>query len=177
MGSGVHTMTAPVGSDEGRRQAAFQQAVSPESVRLYRLALAIVDDPGEAEDAVQDTMLIAWRRWSSLQGYENQSAWLTRVCVRECLRRRRSLHRLALGSPTERYRGDPPQSSYLDGQLLDLHRAYTSLSPAQRAMVTLHLHDGFTVDECAAILGCRPGTARSHLGRAVAKLRKELGHA
>ena len=177
MGSGVHSMTAPVGSEECRRQAAFEHAVSPESGRLYRLALAIVDDAGEAEDAVQDTMLIAWRRWSSLQGYENQSAWLTRVCIRECLRRRRLLRRMFLESPRGAPQANPPQPSYLDGQLLDLHRAYTSLSPPQRAMVTLHLHDGFTVDECAAILGCRPGTARSHLGRAVAKLRKELGHA
>lgn len=177
MGSGVHSMTAPVGSDECRRQAAFELAVSPEIGRLYRLALAIVDDAGEAEDAVQDTMLIAWRRWSSLQGYENQSAWLTRVCVRECIRRRRLLRRMFLESPRGATQGNPPQPSYLDGPLLDLHRAYESLSPPQRAMVTLHLNDGFTVDECAAILGCRPGTARSHLGRAVAKLRKELGHA
>jgi RNA polymerase sigma factor (sigma-70 family) len=159
-----------------QRQAAFQQTVGPQAERLYRLALAIVDDAGEAEDAVQETMLIAWRRWSSLQGYENQPAWLTRVCVRECIRRRRFLRARPVEIPTGRAL-DLQQPSYLGGGLVDLHRAYKSLSAPQRAMVTLHLHDGFTVDESAAILGCRPGTARSHLGRAVAKLRKELTHA
>jgi DNA-directed RNA polymerase specialized sigma24 family protein len=58
-----------------------------------------------------------------------------------------------------------------------LHRGYQRLSPSQRAMVTLHLRDGLTVNECAAILGCRPGTARSHLGRAMNKLRAEVSRA
>ena len=57
---------------------------------------------------------------------------------------------------------------------MDVHRAYQHLSPRQRAMVTLHHHDGYTVEQCAAFLGCSPGTARSHLGRAMTKLRKEL---
>jgi len=40
------------------------------------------------------------------------------------------------------------QPSYLDARLMDLHRAYNTLSPPQRAMVALHLHDGYTVVEC-----------------------------
>ncbi len=165
-------MTTPANSEEYQRQARFQEAIAPEVNRLFRLALAIVDDSGEAEEAVQETLLIAWRRWSSLLTYENQPAWLTRVCVRECVRRRRLLTRRALHS--SRGTEISVQPSYLDARLMDLHRAYNTLSPPQRAMVALHLHDGYTVVECAAILGCRPGTARSHLGRAVAKLRKEL---
>lgn len=177
MGSGIDAMTAPASSEECRRQAAFQEVVAPEVDRLFRLAVAIVDDRGEAEDAVQETLLIAWRRWSSLQGYEHRPAWLTRVCVRECIRRRRFLMRRNHPSSGIRAPEIPSQPAYLDGRLMDLHRAYNTLSPPQRAMVTLHLHDGYTVLECAAMLGCRPGTARSHLGRAVAKLRKELPHA
>jgi RNA polymerase sigma-70 factor (ECF subfamily) len=159
---------------ERGQEAAFEALVAPEAHRLFRLALAIVNDVAEAEDAVQETFLTAWRRWSSLQGYENQPAWLTRVCVRECIHRRRFLSR----RKTEATAFDAPSPpAYLGGQLLDLHRAFSCLSPPQRAMVTLHLHDGYTVVECAAMLGCRPGTARSHLGRAVAKLRKELPNA
>jgi RNA polymerase sigma factor (sigma-70 family) len=61
--------------------------------------------------------------------------------------------------------------------MLDIHRAFRKLSPSQRAVITLHLYHGLTVDQCAEVVGCRPGTARSHLARAVAKLRKELGDA
>jgi RNA polymerase sigma factor (sigma-70 family) len=177
MGSGIDAMTATAAAEESRRQAAFQEAVGPEAGRLFRLAVAIVDDRGEAEDAVQETFLIAWRRWSALEGYENQPAWLTRVCVRECVRRRRFLTRRSVPKSGGVAVEASSQPSYLDGRLADFHRAYNSLSPPQRAMVTLHLHDGYTVVECAAMLGCRPGTARSHLGRAVAKLRKEVPHA
>jgi RNA polymerase sigma factor (sigma-70 family) len=173
----MEVTAAAARSDEHRRQAAFQEAVGPEADRLFRLAVAIVDDRGEAEDAVQETFLIAWRRWSALQGYANQRAWLTRVCVRECIRRRRFLTRRTLTNSGSIAVDIQIQPAYLDGRLVDLHRAYNSLSPPQRAMVTLHLHDGSTVVECAAMLGCRPGTARSHLGRALAKLRKELPHA
>jgi len=45
---------------------------------------------------------------------------------------------------------------------------------ANCAVLVLHHLDGLTVQECATALGCRPGTARSHLGRAMAKLRREL---
>jgi DNA-directed RNA polymerase specialized sigma24 family protein len=50
------------------------------------------------------------------------------------------------------------------------------LTAKQRAVFTLHVRHGYTVAESAALMGCRPGTARSHLGRAVATLRKEMSH-
>jgi RNA polymerase sigma-70 factor (ECF subfamily) len=158
-------------------EAGFEATVLPEAERLYRLALAIVDDRAEAEDVVQETLLSAWRRWPALRDYANQSAWLTRVCVNHSIRRRRHFQTRALGLGDREPLPGRPESSPYEGRLVDVHRAYHHLSPPQRAMVTLHLRDGFTVNECAALLGCRPGTARSHLGRAMVKLRKELGNA
>jgi RNA polymerase sigma-70 factor (ECF subfamily) len=148
----------------------------PEADRLYRLALAIVDDAGEAEDAVQETMLIAWRRRESITAFEHPSSWLTRVCINLCVRRRRLLRRWLLVSD-DQWRMVAAAPVDFEGRLLDLHRGYQRLSPSQRAMVTLHVRDGLTVNECAEILGCRPGTARSHLGRAMDKLRKEVSRA
>lgn len=171
MSLSIVAMSVQSGAENRSNEIDFERLVDAEARRLYRLALAIVDDPAEAEDAVQETMVIAWRRWSSLQDMSNTSAWLTRVCVRECIHQRRLLRRRT-GSPSFEER--PFQFSDLGERLMDLHRAYQHLSARQRAMVTLHHHDGFTIDECAAFLGCRPGTARSHLGRAMAKLRKEL---
>lgn len=169
-------MPAVTRSDFGEREDAFERLVAAEAGRLYRLALAVVDDPGEAEDAVQETLLTAWRHRSSLSALANPSAWLTRVCVRQCLRRRRKLRRWILWS-SDQWSAAAPQIPDLEGRLIDLERAYRRLTRSQRAVVTLHMRDGLTVDACAALLGIRPGTARSHLGRAVKKLRKELTHA
>jgi RNA polymerase sigma factor (sigma-70 family) len=168
-------VTVSTSSEE--REAAFERTVIPETGRLYRLALAVVDDPGEAEDAVQETILTAWRRWSTLERLDNPSAYLTRVCVNQCIRQRRLLNRLPFWMHDPESIAASPQTSDMPEALLDVDRAYRHLSARQRAMITLHLRDGLTVDECAAILGCRPGTARSHLGRAVQKLRKECSRA
>lgn len=176
MGLSIVAMSVPSSAENRPNEVEFERLVDAEARRLYRLALAIVDGPTEAEDAVQETMVIAWRRWSSLQGLLNPSAWLTRVCVRECIRQRRLIRWRSVGAGGSSL--EQPQFPLSDvGELMDLHRAYQHLSARQRAMVTLHHHDGFTVDECAVFLGCRPGTARSHLGRAMAKLRKELADA
>ncbi|MGA2282860.1 MAG: sigma-70 family RNA polymerase sigma factor [Candidatus Dormibacteria bacterium] len=161
-------------SDEDRQAAFERSVVIPETRRLYGLALVIVVDRHEAADAVQETLLSAWRHWGSLRDPGAQSAWLTRICVRRCLRHRQLLSRRVLWSSAQWEAAPAPPAIELDGRLLDVYGALSALSPPQRAMVALHIHRGLTVDECAAILGCRPGTARSHLGRAVAKLRKEL---
>lgn len=170
----IVAMSDLAGAAQRQSEAAFERLVHAETGRLYQLALAIVDEPHEAEDAVQDTLVTAWRRWSSLEGFSNPSAWLTRVCVRECLRRRRSFRRRQPWHwDRERFENETSIAD-IRVRLIDVHRAYQHLSPRQRAMVTLHHHDGYTVEQCAVFLGCSPGTARSHLGRAIAKLRKEL---
>jgi RNA polymerase sigma-70 factor (ECF subfamily) len=160
--------------EEDRRRA-FEVLVAPEVARLYRIAVAILDDPHEAEDAVQDTLLLAWRAWASLRRREDLSAWLTRICVHRCLRQRHVLRRWI----TSGGQGPPApvpgvEPAELGERLVSVQHAMHALSPPQRAMIVLHLCDGYTVTECAAVLRCRPGTARSHLGRAMSKLRKEL---
>jgi RNA polymerase sigma-70 factor (ECF subfamily) len=67
-----------------------------------------------------------------------------------------------------------------DAQALDpvdpaLDQACRQLTVQQRAVITLHYHYGYSLDECASLMGCRPGTVRSHLARALATLRRKLG--
>ena len=167
-------VTRSSASGQDREDAFERSVVLPETARLYGLALVTVADCDEAADAVQETLLSAWQHWSSLRDPAKQRAWLTRICVRRCIHQRHLLRRRILWSPDRWSAASGPAPVELEGRLLDVYRAIRVLSPSQRAMVVLHYQRGLTVDECAAILGCRPGTARSHLGRAVAKLRKEL---
>ena len=149
-------------------QSAFEQAVRVESRRLYGIALSILGNQQEAEDAVQDTMMLAWRSWGTLRDPDRRGAWLKQICVRRCLRTKRRL--FGIFPVTEQDR-DPRDLATSDP---DLDRAFRRLSRHQRAVVRLHYRDGYSLDECAALMGCRPGTARSHLARALAFLRKEL---
>jgi RNA polymerase sigma factor (sigma-70 family) len=153
---------------------AFEEAVLPERRRLYGLALIITRDASAAEDAVQETLFAAWRSWAKVRDPEHPGGWLTRICVRQCLRRRQfdAPTRFADASLSAHAQGD----AAFGGDLVDFDRAFGLLTARQRAAFTLHVRYGYTVAESAALMGCRPGTARSHLGRAVATLRKEMSH-
>jgi RNA polymerase sigma factor (sigma-70 family) len=159
---------------DAAREHAFDQSVGRDIDRLYTLALSILCDEGEAQDAVQESLVKAWRSWDSLSLIDHASQWLTRVCVNYCISRRRYL----------RSRGWPPlEMSERTGatgtpisrvETIDMDRAYRRLSLKQRAVITLRYGHGYSIDQCAALMGCRPGTVRTHMARGLATLRKEL---
>jgi RNA polymerase sigma factor (sigma-70 family) len=160
-------------SDPAREQA-FDEIAGIETQRLFAVALSILRDEGEAQDAVQETLVRAWRSQDSLFRADSPSRWLTRVCVNHCISRRRYLR--SRGWPpldlSERPGSsrDPGSSAHA----IDMDRAYRQLSLKQRAAVTLTYGHGYSVDECAALMSCRPGTVRTHVARGLATLRKEL---
>ena len=155
-------------------QAEFEQALRSEVTRLYYLALTIVRNPSDAEDVVQETALSAWRAWPRLRDPAQSRAWLTRICVNHCLQRRRTASRLIHGEERLEWLADPDDPPSRSASLLDFGRAFQRLSQRQRAVVALHFYHGYTVAECATLMGCRPGTARSHLARALAILKQEM---
>lgn len=176
VGKGVIASASMVTARETANERAFRAMLLSDGRRLYWLALSILRDAGEAEDAVQETMLKAWKSWDSLADMDRPAQWLTRVCVNHCISRRRLL----------RSRGWPPldlaenitapSRSGPSGEDIDMDRAYRRLSLKQRAAITLNYRYGYSVDECALFLGCRPGTVRTHIARGLETLRKELGN-
>jgi hypothetical protein len=80
---------AHAGAQPAVDRLAFEAAVRSESRKLYGLAYSVLRDAGEAEDAVQETMELAWRAWQSVRDPEHRSAWLRQICLRRCLRLRR----------------------------------------------------------------------------------------
>ena len=154
-----------VQSGEASPERTFEAIVVPDARRLYSLALSILRDEGEAEDAVQETLLKAWRSWNSVSAMDRPAAWLTRVCVNHCISRRRHL----------RSRGWPPLALIEDAvsrgdantaaEFVDMDRAYRRLSLRQRAAITLNYRHGYSVEECAVFMGCSPGSC-AHTPRA-----------
>jgi RNA polymerase sigma-70 factor (ECF subfamily) len=149
----------------------FEAIVRDQTTRLFSLAYSILRDVQESEDAVQDTLELAWKGWKSQRDPESRPAWLRTICIRRSLRVRGGLlKRFFLDERRPEFEQRQPEQADPD-----LDRAFRNLSIQQRAVVVLHYQHGFSLDECADLMKCRPGTARSHLNRALDKLRAELG--
>lgn len=142
-------------------QVAFGVLVEYHWARLVRLARSVVGE-SEAEDAVQDGLLRAWRKLPQLAEPMAFGGWLSRVVVRVCLRRARSrrLNLVALDAFPE------PQSSSNPGAGIDAARLLASLPPKQRAVMHLTVVEGMTDSEIAPLLGIAVSSVRAHRRRA-----------
>lgn len=177
VGKDVIATAGVTAGDEAMPNRTFEAVAIPDAGRLYSLALSILRDQGEAEDAVQETLFKAWRSWNSVSRMQRPAAWLTRVCVNHCISRRRHL-RSRGWPPLDPFEGATTDASVVpDAELIDMDRAYRRLSLRQRAAITLNYRHGYSVEECAVFMRCRPGTVRTHVARGLSTLRKELGDA
>lgn len=154
-------------SRTSNRPVDWETLVTQQENRLYRAALAILGDPHEAEDAVQDAFLRFLERAPG--DLENPGAWLTRVLVNGCKSRLRLAWRRVGPLPETLPAPGPEEREELEELF--------SLPPEDRAVIHLHYYEGYSTDEIARMLGRRPGTVRSRLSRAREKLRKLLTEA
>ena len=149
-------------SQISNRPVDWETLVTHNETRLYRAALAILGDPQEAEDAVQDAFVRYLEKAPA--DLENSSAWLMRVLVNGCKSRLRLAWRRVGPLPEMLPTPGPEERQELEELF--------ALPPEDRVAIHLHYYEGYSTDEIAQILGCRPGTVRSRLSRARDRLRK-----
>ena len=134
---------------------------------LYRAALAILGDPQEAEDVVQEAFLRLWEKNPAFESPAHQRSWLLKVTVNGCKSRLRSPWRRRTAPLLESYpAADPEEQAVLE--------VIQSLPPKDRAALHLYYYEGYQTAEIAAMTGWREGTVRSRLARARDKLRELL---
>ncbi len=151
-------------SPMSNRPVDWEALVTENENRLYRAALAILGDPHEAEDAVQDAFVTYLEKAPG--ELERPGAWLMRVLVNAC----KSRLRLAWRQVTELPETLPAPSPEERGELEELWQ----LSPEERAAIHLFYYEGYSTDEIAHITRSAPGTVRSRLSRARGHLKKLL---
>ncbi len=163
------TLTTIATSSAGRADA--EPVLRAAAPRLLAIASVIAGSGADAEDVVQEVMVAAWKAWDRLRDPARRDAWLTRICVREAVRhgRRRRARWLREETIDDHVAAAPSSTS---GTNWDA--AFAGLSRQQRAAIVLHFSYGYTLDECAHFMGCRPGSARQHLARARRHLREVM---
>ncbi len=164
---------------------AFVALIEERQVAMTRVATAILRDPADVADALQETLLSLWRELPALRSVEAFPAWADRVLVNACrlvLRRRgrRRLREIALpgsqraGAALEPTTGRVPT---FDTDLADrdaFDRAFETLDTDSRAILVLHHLEGRPIAAIAATLSIPAGTAKSRLFTARRRLEVAL---
>jgi RNA polymerase sigma-70 factor (ECF subfamily) len=142
---------------------AFDALATAAYHRLYAIARRILRDGYAAEDAVQETLVGAWRNLRSLRDPERFDAWIHRLLVRACGDEVRRSRRRPVAVPPLFDRPSPTDDieSLVDHD--EIERAFLLLSVEHRAVLVLTHYVGLPAAEVAAILGIPLGTVHSRL--------------
>jgi RNA polymerase sigma-70 factor (ECF subfamily) len=158
----------------GDREA-FAALVDLETDRAHRLTYAVLRSAPDAEDALQDAFLRAWRDLPMLRDPDRWSAWFRRLVLTASLDRARRIRvrRLEpLGNGELQASSDVTPGLAEQEEVL---QAIAQLRPEDRALIQLRYSLDLTLPDAAEALGIPLGTAKSRLHRALARLRHELG--
>lgn len=163
--------------EQARRgdREAFAILVHQVSDSLYAVAHRILRDTGLAEDALQNALVIAWRRIPHLREPERFEAWFHRILVHACYdESQRARHWTANVRvlPVEGLSTPDRSAAFADRD--ELERAFRRLPVDQRAVFVLHHYVGLPLVEIAELLEIPAGTARSRLHYATRGLRTAL---
>jgi RNA polymerase sigma factor (sigma-70 family) len=147
---------------------AFRALVEPLVARALGVAAILTRSQPDAEDAVQDALLTAWRGLPGLRNPEAFPAWFRQHVVRSAMRtakRRGRVLELDMDAP------DAPDALERALDRRTLGRAFDRLEPDDRLLLTLHHYLGLPVAETATHLAIPTGTVKSRVHAAMDRLR------
>jgi RNA polymerase sigma-70 factor, ECF subfamily len=160
---------------------AFRRIVESESPTVYRTCYRILGTAQEAEDAAQETFVIAYRAIDTFRGDGPVGAWLARIAARQSFRRlgqRREVRSLdgELGeSLTPSPEADPLGHALVAEREAAVRLAVAALPDPYREVVALRFFGELSLAQIAAVTERPLGTVKTHLRRGLGRLREALG--
>jgi len=156
---------------------------------LFQTALRVLGNTEDAEDALQDGLLSAYRNLKRFEGRSQFSTWLTRIVINAALMRRRSAKArpaVSLDEPpredelpaAERFADDglTPEQVFENTEIREmLSENLDQLSPLLRTAFVLREVQGYSTGEAAKKLGVTENTLKARLWRARHQLAERLG--
>ncbi len=161
--------------------AAFEQLVIRHEQAMYRLARRVLDRPEDAEDALQEALVAAWRQLPAFRGDATFATWLYRIVTTRCLNLARSRAR----RPTRTLDRDtadslpsrlptPEQLAATGSEREALNQALADLPVDQRVCWVLRENDGLGYEEIAAMTGTSLDAVRGRIHRARSNLARTM---
>jgi RNA polymerase sigma-70 factor, ECF subfamily len=151
---------------------AFEALARRHQATLYRVAVRVLGDRVEAEDAVQEALVDAWRRIERFRGDAAFSTWMYRIVTNTCLGMLRGRRPVPVDELDDRVLApdSPERSAELDAGLAALGRAVQSLSADLRVCWVLRELEGLGYSDIAQITGASEDAVRGRIHRARIRL-------
>lgn len=178
---------AELTTEEVQKQEDFEDEIIPQLDAMYNFALRLTSDPSDAEDLVQDTIVKAFRFFSSYEKGTNAKAWLFRILKNSYINNYRKKSKQPnqvdydeVATFYETIRAERTDTSDLEDKMFrdliddDISSALDELPEDFRTVVLLCDIEGFTYEEIANMLDVPIGTIRSRLHRGRNLLKAEL---
>lgn len=160
---------------------AYEALVRRYQQLAFRTAYLITGDAAEAEDAAQTAFIKAYAALDRFRAGASFRPWLLTIVANEARNRRAVTRRrpaLTLSAVADRPSGETTSSPEVMALAADQRRrlleALNSLGEEDRAVIAYRYFLDLSEAEMAALLGCRPGTVKSRLSRALGRLRDRL---
>jgi RNA polymerase sigma-70 factor, ECF subfamily len=149
-------------------EAAFDALVRPLIDPGLRLALSMLGDRRDAEDATQEALTRAWRKLHQLRPGMPVRPWFFAIVANQCRNVRRTpwFRLTSVVDLVGRHPAPEPEVEHLD-----LERGLQQLPAADRGALFLHFYLDLPIEEVAATLGVSPAAAKSRIYRACHRLR------
>jgi RNA polymerase sigma-70 factor (ECF subfamily) len=196
---GIDTMQAPVSQIAEQQPGVIvreqnaeelQYVVSQYLPALYSRAYRYVGDAHDAEDAVQDALLSAYKHLDQFKATAKMTTWLTTIVTNSALSQLRRRPRTPHVSLDERLGGEQdyflsdrladvrpsPEGEYIRSEMHgNLMQSVMELSPSLRKTIQLFYLDGLSTREVAHVLGVPQGTVKARMFRARSQLKRLMG--
>ena len=167
---------------------AFEELIKGYKKSAYNIALRVMRNVEDAEDASQEALIKIFKNISSFNMESTFKVWMYRIVVNTCIdfKRRKNVNTLSidetidLGSGREIQREIPDESNNPDALIERnystqlVNDAINMLEDDFKTIIILRDIKGFTYDEISQILSCNLGTVKSRLSRARKRLKELL---
>ena len=159
-------------SREQGSRANFDALIGPHLDAGYRTALAILRNPDEAHDAVQESALKAWRKLDQLREGNPARPWFLAIVANQCRSERRRRWWSVIRLPEVEAQTNRQDEGL--AQTMDIDRELAKLPPDDRLALFLYFYLDLPMEEVGAVLGLSAGGAKTRVYRAAKKLRPGL---
>ena len=158
-----------VNKSENSSPESFERLVNSVKVKLYKTGMAILKNDDDVCDAIQETLLSAYKNFESLKEKQYFSTWITRILINKCYDIIKKNKKIAyLNEQMEMETNESYYDRYKEDSTVE--RVLSQINPELKLVTVLYYYDEFSVKEISEMLNIPEGTVKSRLARARDKM-------